>query len=822
MRAGEAGPGITGWIKSKLKGAAVEGAVKRLGVPRSAARNLESFAMLSGSAASSLPTELLALAADMWSGFVYTPFAEQQMDGWVMPYWLRRQRTPSSTSFVPHGHFWLECNMTHRNWTGIGLCGYPNEATVDERGLVTPWPFAPSIDVWVKVGDTLVCPSEIEKVDQQLVEGFPIVRTTYDALGIQVALTSFVAPVDTVPFVLSLCESTCPGGGASAASLVISLRPCNPETLCAINDLTYDRSTRSFEADGNLMVYLGAEPDRVLISDYEHGDVAMQLRDPRRRRVHDLATAPRPGGSTVGCHAGRISVSEPFGLATGAAVFDLDLSGGSTSRVCFAAPLQAGVRPPLDRMIPAAESVALTERKLAEQSNLWADLVSSGMRISVPDDVYQRAFDVNKAFLMLLFDGRSITPGVATYHMMWFRDAAYLVPALDRIGRSDMAHDILGTYPDRQTPDGYFKSHSGEWDSNGQAMYTLAHHYRITADESFAKGVYPALMKGARWIDMNRVTDLPEGDPRRGLLPPGISAEHFGMGDVYYWDDFWALGGLEAARGIAMDLGLEGDAAYLQQVAAEMWKALESSWASVEERLGRRVMPIAPGRDVDSGSIGVLAAVYPLGLIRADTEIMANTIREIIEGHFYRDTYYHGILHCGLNAYLSLHVAQCLLQNRDPYALTVFESLMDMASATLTFPEAINPLTGGGAYGDGHHGWAVCEFLNFLRNVMLMEEGDVLTFLPLSRKEWFAGGNAIRVENAPTFFGEVSYSVERKGDAVTFNLPGRFDRPPRLLRLELPFSISSAEADGAAVAVAAGGSSIEVSATTKRVRAVID
>jgi hypothetical protein len=789
--------GLFAWIKSKLKDTALEGAVNRLGMPRSALRNFESFARLSGKAASGLPTELLGLAANMWSGFVLTPFTEQQMGGWVFPYWLDRQRSPSSGSFIPHGHFWLECNMTHRNWTGIGLCGFPNEAIVDERGLITPWPFSPSVDVWLMADGRLACPSELERVEQATVGNAPIVRTSFEALGLECRMTAFVAPLDTVPIALCLCEITGAEGRAAPASLVVSVRPYNPETICAINELAYDARQRTFLVDGSPLLYLGTGPTSVLLSDYLHGDVASQLREPARERLGD----------------GTTSVSEPVGLASGAAVFDLDLSGGGAT-VCFACTLSSGIHPPLARMLPERESIAIAEKSLTERIESWASLLSEGMRIQVPDETYQRAFDINKAYLLLLFDGRTITPGVSTYHMMWFRDAAYLVPALERVGHVDKARDVLDTYPDRQTGDGFFRSHSGEWDSNGQAMYTLAHHYRMTGDDSFIKAMYPSLMRGARWIDENRQLDLASDDPKRGLLPSGISAEHFGMGDVYYWDDFWAVGGLRAAAHVAGDLGFESDRIYLERIASEMWEALESSWSSVEKRLGRLVMPVAPGRDIDSGTIGVIASVYPLDLIEPASEIMANTVAELRDKCFYKDTLYHAILHCGLNAYLSLQIAQYYLKLRDPYGLTIFDSLASMATDTFTFPEAINPLTMGGAYGDGHHGWAVSEFVNFLRNMLLVEEGGRLVLMALSKREWFSAGNMIKVEDAPTYFGEVSYSVECGEEAVTFNLPGAFERPPASIELNVPFDIASAEIDGSPVDLEPGARLLEVTPGT--------
>ncbi|MBU1670989.1 MAG: hypothetical protein KKF41_06915 [Actinobacteria bacterium] len=788
-----------GGLPGRLRSAAVRKAAAKYSIAEQALRNFRSFGRLSGSAASGFPTELLPLGAQMWSGFILTPFAQQQMLGWVLPYWLRRQSVPSSGSFIPHGHFWLVSNMTHRNWTGIGLCGFAPEATVDPRGLLTPWPFSPSVDVWVLRGDELTCPSEKGAVRQGLVDDLPMVRTSFDAAGLDCTLTHFVAPLATFPVALCLARLDNPGDEPVSASLVVSVRPANPETICAINELAYDPRSRTFSADGDVLAYLPIEPDRVMVSDYAHGDVAMQLRDPRRERL--------PEGTT--------RVSEPFGLATGAAIYDLEVPAGGSASISFASPLSGGIHPPFERMLPPREPVAAVEEALEGQVSDWKELTGEGMRISVPDDVYQRAFDVNKAYLLMLFDGHTITPGVSTYHMMWFRDAAYLVPALEIIGRADMANDVLRAYPDRLTPEGFFRSHAGEWDSNGQAIWTCVHHYRMTGDTDFLKGVYPAIMKGARWLDGMRRTDLPAGNPGRGLLPPGVSAEHFGTADVFYWDDFWAVGGLRAAALAARDLCLNGDAEYLERVASEMWESLEASWDSVEKRLGRRVMPIAPGRDVDSAAVGCLAAVYPLGLMSPDEEIMANTLTELVEKCFYRDTLYHAIMHCGLNAYLSLHLAQCRLKSRDRYALRVFDSLMSMASPTMTFPEAINPLTGGGAYGDGHHGWAVADIVHFTRNLMLAEEGDRLRLLPLPKKEWLAPGNRISVDSAPTLFGLVSYTVECRAEAIEFIIEADWRDEPSALELSVPLPVVGVEVDGEAAEVKGGV--ITVPAAARRI-----
>lgn len=781
---------------SMLVGRVAGWAVRRFDIPESAVRNMRSWGRLSTSAGGGFPTELLPLGADMWSGYILTSFALQLMEGWVLPYWLERQSSPSSTSFVPHGHPWLTPNLTHRNWTGIGLCGYPLEAIVDPAGLLTPWPFGPSVDVWLKAGERLYCPSEMEEVRQELVDGLPMVRTWFSTGDLELAWTWFVAPFDTLPLAVCLVEATDRRCQGVPVKVVVSVRPYNPESIRAVNELEYDGSAGAFLADGSPLLYLPEPPSEVMLSDLSHGDVAMQLRGARRERVP----------------VGKRSVSEPAGLATGAAVYDLELSGGG-GQVCLACPLSAGIKPRFSRMFPGKGAAARVTEALGEQREGWSRTAAAGMRVSVPDAGLQSAFDVNKAFLLMLFDGRSITPGPSTYHMMWFRDAAYLVPALVRIGHAEKARDILAAYPDRQNEEGFFRSHDAEWDSNGQALYTLADYCLMAGDRDFLREVWPSIAAGARWIERMLARDLAPGDPRLGLLPAGVSAEHFGANDVYYWDDLWAVAGLRKAARAGRELGGQ-DGGWMEALADGIWASLEASWRAVERRLGERVMPVGPGREVDAAAIGSVAAVYPLELLPADEPLMLNTVDELVRKCFYRDMHFHRIMHQGLNPYMSLEVAQCYLRRRDPYALTIFEAVLSAATSTGTYPEAINPLSGGGAYGDGHHGWAVAELVSFVRSLLVLEEENRLTLLPLPRREWFELGARIRVEAAPTRFGELSYTIDCGADRVVLELE-ELSRPPDSVELGLPFELASCKVDGREVPC--GGSSVTFDPSSRRV-----
>jgi len=105
--------------------------------------------------------------------------------------------------------------------------------------------------------------------------------------------------------------------------------------------------------------------------------------------------------------------------------------------------------------------------------------------IDVPDDNINRIFNSNKIYLKSLINSEYITPGPLTYKKFWFRDSAYMIPALMKIGDLKRAEKIIEYFKKKIKKDGYFQSQVGEWDSNGQALFTIAEYYRYTKIKNF-------------------------------------------------------------------------------------------------------------------------------------------------------------------------------------------------------------------------------------------------------------------------------------------------------------------------------------------------
>ncbi|HEX9889259.1 MAG TPA: hypothetical protein VGA69_07255, partial [Nitriliruptorales bacterium] len=498
--------------------------------------------------------------------------------------------------------------------------------------------------------------------------------------------------------------------------------------------------------DGDhLAMVLPGVPRRAALSTFHDGDAADALRRgadrSERTRVHD-----------------------PAGLATAALVYDLP--AGGTRRVL--APMlpggeQAGsVR---DRAV-SARGRAVSARSAHDIAQTWKVPLQRGMRVELPDASLQEAVDANRAFLLVLHDPGSITPGPFTYHRFWFRDAAYMSVALDRWGLHEEAADVLRAFPERQRADGFFYSQWREWDANGSAIWAIAEHHRLTRDPGFLPPLGKAVDRGARWIARKRRERGRDDEILRGLLPPGISAEHLGPFDVYYWDDFWSLRGLLDAAYIADQVGAVEAAADFRATAVSFRRDILRSIELATRRLGCRAIPAGPRRGEDQGMIGSLVACEPLRLLDADDPLIEGTADLIRERFCYGPAFFHGIAHTGYGTYLTLQLAAVELENHDPRAWERLRWLADAATPTWTWPEAIHPRLGTGCMGDGHHGWALADFLSLIRQVLVRErrDGRGLELLGVLPPEW--RGEPLAVHDAPTHHGTISYRVRWEDDVA--------------------------------------------------------
>ena len=726
-----------------------------------ARRYLRALRGLGQPAAIGLPPELFPLYARIVGRGLLSLAAQVDLD-WVWPYWLVRQLDPDDAGYLPRAMSPLLLNLGYRTWTGIGPVAGTEEAIVDPRGLVTPRPGGWSLDTWVWTGERLWAPSRLRAgaYEQSDDPSMPLVTGSFTAGGLAVRSRTW-ATSSAGGAVVVETEVENRGPARAGGLLVFSLRPYDPEGLSPVFDAAV-AADGSLAIEGRAALAFSRPPSRSAVCAHRDGDVALALPE---------LGAPRQ----TACAAG---------LCTAAAAFPLALAPGERTTVVATTPL--------GQSAPSAGELARVARDAAAirrgERRSWELALAEGARFEVPEARLAAALAAARKSLLLLDDGDRICPGPATYHQEWLRDSAYLVTALDRLGLAARAQAKLAAYPRRQRRDGFFLSQEGEWDSVGQALWTLCEHVRLGRDQAFAARLLPPVAKAVRWLAGVLRRAARHDGPARGLLPAGWSAEHLGPIDCYYWDDLWALAGLESAGWLAGQCGEQPLAAEAMRTAVRLRAALERALAADEVRLGRPAMPPAPGRRLDGGMIGGIAALWPLRLLPPHDPRVTDSLAVLHERYFRDGAFLHPVVHSGFNVYLSLQVAHChLLRGETAETWRIVQACLDLASPTLTWPEAVHPRTRAGCMGDGHHGWAAAELALLVRDALLVEDGATLVLTPAAPAAWAAPGAVAGATGAPTAFGPVSFRTEALAGGrleLTLEPPGAV--PPRGLRWRLP------------------------------------
>lgn len=675
-------------------------------------------------------------------GLVNTKAIQHNLD-WVWPYWVERQFNPHDPSFIPRAFSFSHINLTHRNWTAVGLPDVPYFPIVDPRGLVTPLFDGWSLDFWLlpESGSPLA-PSKLAEFEQHLRRNGTLRIRSAARRGAEELVT-------TVDLVLERGAPQCrilvqPGPGANG-HIGVMLRPYNPEGVSFVEKISVAPGGSGWLVNGEHPVHFSRPPARHQFSTYARGDVALRLDDP-------------PARPPVACDAG---------MATAAALFPVRDFGPDNA---------------LEVRVPIADEFEPRRRLHFEPCLEWNDALAPLAHLHISDARLQRLYDLALANIVLHTPDDPY-PGPYTYKRFWFRDAVFILHALLTLGDVERVRRALARFAPRQRRDGYFLSQEGEWDSNGEALW-FYHRFAVLAGEALPGEWLRAVARGARWIQRKR---LPAGTGRAeaGLFPAGFSAEHLGPNDFYYWDDFWGVAGLRAAGEL-----LRGNDPKLADActaeAKEFLATIERSFPAGPQRRFPRAIPASPHRRMDAGAIGSIVADYPLQLFPPGDERMVKTVDYLWDHCRFNGGFFQQMIHSGINVYLTLHLAQVRLragQVAETWAL--IENVAGVASPTGQWPEAIHPRTGGGCMGDGQHIWAAAEWLIMLRHLFVREEGVALEIGAGLNPKWLAGGE-VRFGPTLTPHGRVTVRFLVEGEAVRVTIDAAWRSAPPERRLRVP------------------------------------
>ena len=417
----------------------------------------------------------------------------------------------------------------------------------------------------------------------------------------------------------------------------------------------------------------------------------------------------------------------------------------------------------------------------------WQGVMERAAQIEVPCRKATEALKAAHVCQLIANDHGEVHGGEDFYDVFYIRDGAYQVMELEEAGFMDAAAKAIERYLVRQREDGRFESQKGQFDANGQAVWTLWQYYKITHDRAFLERAYAQMLRAAQWTMKARRTTVA---PFAGVLPkaPADGECLWEAQNQIVGYDLWNLRALLCTADAARSLGKNSEAKRLLTEAEAYRTDIDAAWKNT----GLAHFP--PSWEKDGTHWGNTETLWPTELFeRNDARVAALSrhVREDFSGGFIEGTIqWKGrgnvdAIHPYMGAYTTM---TDLLRGKHEQVVEDFYWYLLHSTAAHAFPEGIYYKKRMAWYHTIPHVTGACNYAIMLRHMLVHEAGDELHLLSALPDWWLGKGQEIRVERLPTHFGEMALVVRGTEQGVQVKLDPPKRHPPQRILLSLPKS----------------------------------
>jgi hypothetical protein len=457
-----------------------------------------------------------------------------------------------------------------------------------------------------------------------------------------------------------------------------------------------------------------------------------------------------------------------------------------------------------------AERVAdlkAVDPKLAEKrvADFWNSFFAKAAQFELPDpilnDIYLSRLATRAILDVAITDDvvyNACSPFFYFDHA--YRDQAYVIFANDLAGLHDRAARELRAYcmgvkeVKKQgaisfdgrplqlgmLENGLWNTRPGQFDTQGQNIWALVEHYKLSGDRQWLEQIaYPFIKRAAMWLVSSREKHKREvngpHDPRYGLIEPGgMEVMEIGKGMHMYYMNAFAILGLREAADAAGSLGQTDDQKLFSKQAAELTASLHASFAKTFKRNGLYEGNLWFGVEPEGvGMYGFWAhccLLWPCRALDPHDPMLTATWRKMEDmskawgGGLFSEAQGGYWPYIGVDWALSY-----ILRGEPDRALDYFCAYVDKAGGTLSWGEGYSYVMAGG---DQPHFWADAQYVNLFRHLFVMEDGSTLLVTPALFRRWHQGDKPIIARNLPTHFGNVDLRIQPtpKGDELNYTI----------------------------------------------------
>lgn len=528
---------------------------------------------------------------------------------------------------------------------------------------------------------------------------------------------------------------------------------------------------------------------------------------PLEELFHFGAVSSKKGDIIFKIEKGRLpkdqKIEDTEGYASGALAYDFNLKAHSKQKFFFVIPLHD-----IDVMLFPSQSQKAEdffEEKLESIKKDWANRLNK-IRIDAPNTRLVQVMKSNLAYLLINNDTPRFQPGSRNYQKAWMRDGGAIAGALLRMGFTEEVKIFLdwmalGQRSDGQIP--FMMDATGlldwardwkEYDSQGEFIHGVWEYYLFTKDKKFLEEKFPAVEKALKFlanIRNERLTEEFKTESKKifyGILPQSNSHEGYFPAQHSYWDDFWALRGWKDAQAMAQVLGQSDEVEWIKTEQDHFRKDVWDSIALVIKQQGLSCIPgCAEKGDFDPSATAMV--LFPC------EEYESSPLQGMIQSTFERydrETFLPRLKSDwkGTLSPYEIRIASAFIflgeKEKSLKLLTYFLTLMRPGSwnhwAEVVFSTYRHPQY----IGDMPHTWIGAEYIYAVRNLFVYEKNDQLILGAGIPKGWVMD-QGVTVENLPTYYGKVSYTLRYDDQGLKLKVWGEA-RPPQGFILKSPFS----------------------------------
>lgn len=671
-----------------------------------------------------------------------------------------------------------------------------------------------------------------QRVKTLLDDYLPVIRFGFDRDGLRYDFEAFAAPPDLDPRANLIAFIRCTVKNRSTQPHTGSLGANFGDIASTVNvDRGYDwfmgqraalkRALRTQRGDWHTRLFMDETA-------FEAGRSRVAIEGGHVVQGGHLVFTAAAGGATAGMPGWNSADKEA------AIEYDFTLGAGRTRVFRFKMPSV----PTLLSKTAAVDAIlnADYDDYRAKTIAFWKAEVARGDRFAVDDPKVMNTFRtslVNDLIAREVSESGRVYQRVNRihYNYFWVRDGSYFVRVYDLIGRPDLARATLDAFLvwEDGKPVGFFKPHapqpqdarlSVQDDYWGQVLWAFGAHIRTTGDRALLDEIYPLLGP-----HIDEFVAKCAGDPR-GLWPVAGPYDNEAINGHYTGHSFWALLGLKYAVYLATAMGRESDAARWQKIHDDYEANFLKQLRALAAQSGGYIPPgmdsVTAGNDWANASGGL----YPFEVLTKDDPLARATLAIVRDNN-----YQEGIMTYGGNAWVARQNKQAgdakphgTLHHYETFYVTEGNTILGEQQRVIEDLYAIlvhtSSTNAGFEFGipawstrDPRanftpHGWFAARYMEQIRNLLVREEGTTVHITSALAPQWVEVGLTVKVTDAPTFFGSVSYTLAARQNGATLSLANRWKdgAPPSAVVFHLPWFVAaiSATVDGKTAAIADG------------------